>query len=199
MAGPNRSITSYEHGVMNTSATDGIDPPLMLSERPFVSNGIGGNKARASGWDTLSGGVCPHHTADAIIGVQDFGSHNYTVPGLSGVALLWNATIGPQSGGGAQGLVHASVGTRKITLSSTGASHVVSDLMPENTGIDTTFVTWISGEIECAVLYKNGKSSMYTVSADSRMADTLPVSGQSYNNYKNVGPNIRRLVALGYR
>ena len=236
MAGPRKPNQTFAHGALVTDpfilkTPPGAPSPVKLDYSPYVSSNTGENIARASGWDLLSSGKVPGRPADAIVGIasggtlggnqgQMIGSHNFEIPGLSGVALLWglnNAgqgqpvdSIGPE-GQGLGGIVAgspspgsrtASGTTRKITLSSTGATHLAGDLMPEEKGINTTFFTWISSAFEVAVLYKNGKSSTYSISADDRMRDTAaatPVSGTDYNTFKNVGPNIRRLVALGYR
>ena len=243
MAGPRSPIQSFAHGVRTSDSFILEAGPRMLDEVPFVSNSTGGNKARYSGWDVLSSGSVPGREADAIFAIvsggtatagsipaymgQMIGSHNYTIPGLSGVAVLWkplaatvpdngtSGVIGPQG----QGLGTTVAGTptpgsrtnsgtsRRLELSATGASHLAGDLMPEALGINTTIVTWISSAFECAVLYKDGSSSTYTVSADARMRNTgvaaatndHAISGTDYHTFKNVGPNIRRLVALGYR
>jgi hypothetical protein len=230
MAGPRKPNQTFAHGALVTDpfilkTPPGAPSPVKLDYSPNVSSNTGENIARASGWDLLSSGKVPGRPADAIVGIasggtaggnqgQQIGSHNFEIPGLSGVALLWglnNAgqgqpvdSIGPEG----QGLGTLALGTRKITLSASGATHLAGDLMPESKGIMTTFFTWISSAFEVAVLYKNGKSSTYSISADDRMRDTPTagstgkshaVSGTDYGTFKNVGPNIRRLVALGYR
>ena len=239
MAGPRKPNQTFAHGTQTTDSfilktPPGAPSPVKLDYSPNVSSNTGDNIARASGWDLLSSGKVPGRPVDAIVGIasggtlggrtgQQIGSHNFDIPGLSGIAILWglnNAgqgqpvdSIGPQgqglggteAGSPVPGSRTASGTTRKITLSATGVSHLEQSgglLMPEEKGINTTFFTWISSAFECAVLYKNGKSSTYSISADDRMRDTsptFPVSGTDYNKFKNVGPNIRRLVALGYR
>ena len=70
--------------------------------------------------------------------------------------------------------------------------------------------------MDLAIVYHDGSTAAYSLSADASMKNTtfsgngytghkgLSARGKvnalgNYRNFDNVGPNIRRLVALGYR
>ena len=236
----NTPIISYEHGffISNTdAAAQGlygpgksglsafkIDPPNLLSFMPPVSNSVGGNIARRSGFDTLSSGTVPSNVASSIIGIlstkaagQNWGCRDVTgSQAASAVGVLWNLpngqTMENNSGTYAQrsaaGIAGNGTSTRKIHLS-TGFVHEDKHLHQRT----TTILTHLSCDVDLAIVYHDGSTAMYSLSADATMENSrgsdvfnvhsgLSARGQlnpAYNVFTQVGPNIRRLVALGYR
>ena len=204
-----------------------IDGPNLLSFEPNVPQGVGGNIARKSGFDTLSSGMTPGDTSSSIIGIlsspgygQQWGCQDTTGgPGLSAHGILWRvpgktlentkAIAGSYALAAASGLTN---GTTRVIILST----------PNRAGAhthhrNTTFVTNISAAIDIAVVFRNGSTATYTVSADASMKNSsghgaapgktpayykefsAGIPADDYGTDQNVGPNIRRLVALGYR
>jgi len=198
------------------------DAPNLLSFVPGVPNGVGGNIARKSGFDTLSSGMTPGDTNSSLIGIlsspgngQHWGCQDVTGgPGLSAYGILWRvpgktlentkALAGSYADAAASGVTN---GTTRVIILST----------PNRAGAhthhrNTTFITNISADIDIAVMYKNGSSATYTVSADASMKNSsghstptyykelaAGLAADDYETNQNVGPDVRRLVALGYR
>ena len=228
----NRPIISYTNGfyASNTDVGQGqsndpvTDPPNLLSFVPNVPQGVGGNIARKSGFDTLSSGMTPSDTNSSLIGIlsspgngQHWGCQDVTGgPGLSAYGVLWRvpgktlentkAIAGSYALAAAAGVTN---GTTRVLILST-PNRTTDHEHRRN----TTIVTNISAAIDLAVLYKNGSSATYTISADASMKSSsghstaafyrskvagVSATGDEYNVDTNVGPNIRRLVALGYR
>ena len=228
----NRPIISYPNGfyASNTDVGQGpnndpiTDPPNLLSFVPNVPQGVGGNIARKSGFDTLSSGMTPGDTGSSIIGIlsspgngQHWGCQDVTGgPGLSAYGVLWRvpgktlentkAIAGSYALAAASGLTNGT--TRVIILSTPNRT------TDHEHRRNTTIITNISAAIDLAVLYKNGSSATYTISADANMKSSsghstaafyrskvagVSATGDEYNVDTNVGPNVRRLVALGYR
>ena len=99
--------------------------------------------------------------------------------------------------------------TRKIELST---GHITPAIHPHQR--TTTILTHLSCAVDLAVVYADGSTAGYSLSADASMKRStfsgngytghrgLSARGKGdyeYRNFNNVGPNIRRLVALGYR
>jgi len=201
----NIPITSYTNGFF---ANDVIDPPQLLDEVPFVSNAIGKNIARTSGFDILSSGSNPNDTGSALIGIHStaaYGNqwgtqHTTGGPGLSAVGVLWKTDASLQADDASSGLSRT---TRVIHLSTPNRA------TPHTNHRNTTICTFISAAIDLAVVYRNGFTATYTLSAGNTNFNAkgngytgyggLSATGNAYNVETNVGPNIRRLVALGYR
>lgn len=229
---PTPPIRSYKNGFYASNTDEytrppnegvpKIDPPNLLSFVPPVPNCIGKNAATSSGFDTLSSGSNQSDTASALIGIlsspaygQHWGCRDVTgVPGLSAVGVLWDLPGGQSlaSGGGAgsssAGVVHPSTTTRVLILSTPNESP------PYLNHRNTELVTSISAAIDIAVVFRDGFTATYNVSADADMKSStghgtgthyfardkgLSATGNEYKVEKNVGPNIRRLVQLGYR
>ena len=228
----NRPIISYPNGFYASNTDAGqdqdndpvTDPPNLLSFVPNVPQGVGGNIARKSGFDTLSSGMTPSDTNSALIGImttdaegQHWGCQDVTGgPGLSAYGVLWRvpgktlentkALAGSYALAAASGVTNGT--TRVIILSTPNRT------TDHEHRRNTTIITNISAAIDLAVLYKNGSSATYTISADASMKSSsghstaayyrskvvgVSATGDEYNVDTNVGPNIRRLVALGYR
>ena len=232
----NTPIISYEHGFFISNTDVGspgnrggatrafkIDPPNLLSFVPAVPNSTGGNVARRSGFDTLSSGTVPSNVASSIIGIlstkaagQNWGCRDVTgSQAASAVGVLWNLpngqTMENDSGTWAQrssaGIAGNGTSTRKIHLS-TGFVHEDKHLHQRT----TTILTHLSCDVDLAIVYHDGSTAMYSLSADATMENSrgsgfyvhsgLSARGRdnpAYNVFTQVGPNIRRLVALGYR
>ncbi len=203
------------------------DAPNLLSFVPGVPNGVGGNIARKSGFDTLSSGMTPGDTNSSLIGIlsspgygQQWGCQDTTGgPGLSAYGILWRVP------GKTLENTKALAGTYALAAASgvtNGTTRVVILSTPNRAGAhthhrNTTLITNISAEIDIAVLYKNGSSATYTVSADASMENSsghgaspgktpayykdlaAGLQADDYETNQNVGPNVRRLVALGLR
>tara|TARA_R110002020_G_scaffold171339_1_gene361335 strand:- start:822 stop:1436 length:615 start_codon:yes stop_codon:yes gene_type:complete len=201
----NIPITSYTNGFF---ATDVVDDPQLLDEVPFVSNAIGKNIATASGFDTLSSGSNPNDTDSAIIGIHStpaYGNqwgtqHTIGGPGLSAMGVLWKTDASLQKTDPSSGLSRT---TRVIHLSTPNRA------TPHTNHRNTTICTFISAAVDLAVVYRNGFTATYTLTAGNDNINAagngytghggLSATGNAYSVETNVGPNIRRLVALGYR
>jgi len=240
----NAPIISYEHGfyASNTdSNTMGptmgspkVDPPNLLSFVPPVPNCVGGNIATRSGFDTLSSGTVPTDTGSAIIGILSSGSYGQHwgcrdvtgSPSMSAVAVLWTLpggqtmknNAGTYAQRAAAGIAGIGKTTRKVHLST---GYVSSSLHPHQR--TTTILTHLSCAVDLAIVYADGTTAGYSLSADAGMKQTTfsgngytghkglsargktritnagAVSASGYRTFDNVGPNIRRLVTLGYR
>tara|TARA_R100001594_G_scaffold139433_1_gene183832 strand:+ start:74 stop:763 length:690 start_codon:yes stop_codon:yes gene_type:complete len=223
-------IISYPNGFFASNTDPGqgahimnfpiTDPPGLLSFVPPVPNAVGGNLARSSGFDTLSSGSNQADTSSALIGVlsspgkgQHWGCQKVGTPGLSAYGLLWRVpgkTLENNIG---------NYATRSAAGVTNGTTRVIILSTPNRAGNhaghrNTTIITSISAAIDLAVLYRNGSSATYTISADASMKNSsghstaafynslaagVSATGDEYNVDTNVGPNIRRLVQLGYR
>ena len=205
--------------------------PELLEFVPPVSNGWGSNYARSAGWDALSAGSVPGRAAtDALFGIISAGSQDVTNPNLSCVALLYNIPVVNADGsktilGWKPPGTNANKGSgtaRRITLSATpGVPAALGQTIEgrsefgngkptnQSTIQNCTFVTWVSAAFDAAMLFADGSSAYFRVSADSWMQNQAAsefgktgyhaVTGDYFGGTKNVGPNIRRLVQLGYR
>jgi len=200
------------------------DAPNLLSFEPTVPQGVGGNIARKSGFDTLSSGMTPGDTSSSIIGIlsspgngQHWGCQDVTGgPGLSAYGVLWRVP------GKTLENTKAIAGTYALAAASgltNGTTRVIILSTPNRAGAhthhrNTAIITNISAAIDLAVLYKNSTSATYSVSADASMENSsghstatwykslaagLSATNNEYGTSQNVGPDIRRLVALGYR
>jgi|8_EtaG_2_1085327.scaffolds.fasta_scaffold19207_2 hypothetical protein len=237
----NAPIISYEHGFYASNTDVGspgrgpggmhepkIDPPNLLSFVPPVPNSTGGNIAKRSGFDTLSSGTVRSDTKSAIVGIlsspgfgQHWGCRDVTSgsPAMSAVGVLWTLpggqsmenTSGTYAQRSAAGIAGNGTSTRKVHLS-TGFIHEDSHAHQRT----TTILTHLSCAMDLAIVYHDGSTAAYSLSADASMKNTtfsgngytghkgLSARGKvndlgNYRNFDNVGPNIRRLVALGYR
>ena len=215
----------------NTQKTARVYDPKLLEFVPPAPNGWGSNYARSAGWDTLSAGSVPGRAdTDALFGIISAGSQDVTNPNLSCVALLYDIPVVNADGtktilGWKPPGTNANKGSgtaRRITLSATpgvpaalgqtieGRSEFGNGKPSNQTTIQNcTFVTWVSAAFDAAMLFADGSSAYFRVSADPWMQNqandvkgstgTHAVTGDYFGGTKNVGPNIRRLVQLGYR
>ena len=223
----NKPIISYTNGfyASNTDPYQGpyeggsrpvTDPPNLISTSPNVPNpgpDGKGNLARQMTYDTLSSGTNPNSTADALIGIlssagygQHWGTQHTTGgPGLSAVGVLWStdATYAANSDGSMKSSSGVSRSTRVIHLSTPNR------ITPHTNHRNTTIITWLTAAVDLAVVYRNGTTATYTLSSGTANINAagngytghggLSATGEAYSVETNVGPNIRRLVALGYR
>lgn len=230
-----------------TMGSPKVDPPNLLSFVPPVPNCVGGNIATRSGFDTLSSGTVPTDTGSAIVGILSSGSYGQHwgcrdvtgSPSMSAVAVLWTlpggqsmknnaGTYAQRAASGIAGVVTNQNGsgknfvpgkcTRKVHLSTGFVSSGVHSHQRT-----TTILTHLSCAMDLAVVYADGTTAGYSLSADALMRNTTfsgngytghkglsargktrvtnagAVSASGYRTFDNVGPNVRRLVALGYR
>ena len=206
-----------------------VDRPNLLSFVPAVPNCVGGNTARRSGFDTLSGGSNQADPTSALIGIlsspangQHWGCTDVKGGnGLSAWGVEWDLPDGQTLANKSQGVAgeYATVAAAGVT---NGTTRVIILSTPNTDGSatpahghfrNTTIITSISAAINLAVLFRNGSTATYHISADAAMKNSSGHSTAAFYRHHcgvsavhgeygvdtNVGPNIRRLVQLGYR